>query len=295
MGMEARIVLHATDSAAGERAAAGAFARIAELDRTLSDYRADSELMRLGASSGGPPVRVSHDLFEVLERALALARETGGAFDPTAGPLVRLWRDARRAGRTPDPGDLREASARVGWGHVRLDTAARTVRLDLSGMALDLGAIAKGYAVDEALAVLRDRGVHRALVELGGEIAVGLPPPGRAGWRVEVVDAEPGQRRLLLREAAVSSSGDTEQFVVADGARHSHVLDPRTGRALTHGVTATVVAPDAFTADALATAVTVLEGEARATFIAAHPEARFHLRSAAERDTAPRQRQGGPG
>lgn len=279
MGMEARIVLHAPDRDAAERAAALAFARIAELDRALSDYRKDSELVRLDATAGGAAVPVSDDLFRVLGRALDLARETDGAFDPTAGPFVRLWREARRAGRTPEPAALRNAAAHVGWRHVRLDTAARTVRLALPDMALDLGGIAKGYAVDEALAVLRSRGVHRALVELGGEIAAGLPPPGQEGWRVEVADAEPEGRWVLLREAAISSSGDAAQFVEADGVRHSHVLDPRTGLALTHRATATVVAPDAFTADALATAVTVLDAERRRAFVASHPEATFYVRA----------------
>lgn len=278
MGTKARVVLYATDSTRADRAAAAAFARLAQLDRALSDYRMDSELSAISARAGAAAIPVGAELYEILRRALELAEETDGGFDVTAGPLSALWRAARLTGRSPAAVSLQQARELVGWRFLELDTVARTVRLARPGMRLDLGGIAKGYAVDRALDVLRGHGVDRALVALGGEIALGRAPPDRQGWRIAVGRDGSARGMLVLENVALSSSGDTEQFVELDGVRHSHVIDPRTGLGLTDGVAATVIAPDGMTADAYATIVTVLDPARRATFIAAHPEARFYVR-----------------
>lgn len=260
MGVVARILLYAPDESAAREAARAAFARVAALDSVMSDYRPGSELMRLSARSGGPPVRVSGELFHLLSLADSLSRLSDGAFDVTAGPLVRLWRAVRRTGTLPTEAERREAMSRVGWRHLHLDSAARTVRLDRPGMLLDLGGIAKGYAAQEAVRTLADRGVSRALVEMGGDLVAGAPPPGRRGWRVRI--ESPGSTApdsLLLAHAALSTSGDTEQFVEIDGVRYSHVVDPATGLGLRTRVVATVLAPDGATADALSTLLTVLD------------------------------------
>jgi thiamine biosynthesis lipoprotein len=286
MGVRARIVVYAPDELTAARAARAAFGRIAALDSVLSDYRPDSELMRLSARAGQGPVPVSRELFEVLSHAQRLARLSGGALDVTSGPLVRQWREARRTGTLPTPEARRAAAARVGWRAVRLDSAAQTVALLLSGIQLDLGAIAKGYAADAAIATLREHGVPRALVELGGDIVVGAPPPGRRGWRVRVADAGARDSSLLLAHAAVSTSGDTQQFVEIDGERYSHVVDPATGLGLRSRVAATVVAPDGVTADGLSTLLTVLGPDAGQALLAAHfPAVRAHIRRV---DTEPR-------
>src|SRR5215469_2833893 len=168
MGTRFGLVLYAPDEATARKARQAAFARIASLDASMSDYRQESELMRLCAKAGGPPVRVSDDLFFVLRRAEEVSRRSGGAFDVTVGPVVRLWRRARRTERLPDPDDLRQALAVVGYEKMRLDPQAQTVQLLKPGMLLDLGGIAKGYAADEALAALKRHGVTRALVAAGG-------------------------------------------------------------------------------------------------------------------------------
>src|SRR5205807_2426091 len=155
-----------------------AFARVASLDASMSDYRQESELMRLCAKAGGPPVRVSDELFFVLRRAEEVSRRSDGAFDVTVGPVVRLWRRARRTQKLPDRDQLAQALARVGYKNVRLDARARTVQLLKPGMQLDLGGIAKGYAADEALKALKKHGVTRALVAAGGDVAMSGPPPG---------------------------------------------------------------------------------------------------------------------
>jgi thiamine biosynthesis lipoprotein len=278
MGTEARVVLFARDRAHADSAAAAAFDRIAHIDRALSDYRMDSEVAAIAAAAGDTAVVVGDDLLRVLAVALAIARETGGAFDPTAGPLTALWREARRAGRMPDDSAVARATRLVGWRRVHLDTLAHTVRLARPGMRLDFGGIAKGFAADQALEVLRARGAARALVAFGGEVVAGDPPPGEAGWDITIADAGTGSASRRIANAAISSSGDAEQFIEIGGVRHSHVLDPRTGRPLTHGVAVTVLAPDGMTADAFATAAGVLDSAARAAFLRRHPSVRFDVR-----------------
>lgn len=263
MGVRTRLVVYAPDEPTAVRACTAAFQRIAELEDLLSDYRPTSELRRLCAQAGGPPVRVSAELFSVLRQAQDLARRSRGAFDVTVGPYVALWREARRTGKFPSGEELRRARRAVGWRKVQLDPKARTVRLRVPGMRLDLGGIAKGYAGDCALTVLRQHGLRRALFEAGGDLVVSGPPPGRRGWRVELPPSSPGGkgRVLTLAYAAVSTSGDTEQFVEFQGRRYSHIVDPRTGLGLTHRRMVTLVARTGLVADGLSTAVSVLGPE----------------------------------
>src|SRR5207248_3014190 len=150
-----------------------------------------------------------------LPISLALARQSDGAFDITVGPFVALWRSARRTGRLPNRAQLDSAARRVGWRKVHADSATRSIRLDTAGMRLDLGGIAKGYILDQALLVLGRYGVTRALIQAGGDIVAGDPPPGLPGWRVDVPGARPlvRARAAALARAALSLSGDTEQFV----------------------------------------------------------------------------------
>ncbi|HUG54947.1 MAG TPA: FAD:protein FMN transferase [Vicinamibacteria bacterium] len=266
MGTTFRIVLHASGEDEGRRAAEAAFARVAALEAALSDYRADSELMALCRRAGGPPVEVGPDLFRVLSSAQRWAERSAGAFDATAFPVVHLWRRARRIGQEPDPGELARARSLVGHAKLSLDAAAGTARLSEPGMCVDLGGIAKGFAADEAQAVLRGHGITSALVAAGGEVAVSGAPSGRTSWTVGVALPaalrDPDEPPLALRHAAVSTSGDAEQFVVLDGVRYSHIVDPRAGSPLTGRSAVAVVAPRGETADALATAVSVLGPEA---------------------------------
>jgi thiamine biosynthesis lipoprotein len=262
MGTEFQLVLYTPDESSANVASRAAFDRIAQLDAMLSDYRPESELMQLCANAGGPPVPVSDELFFVLSRSQDLARRTDGAFDVTVGPVVRLWRRARRQHKLPDPDRLLQARELVGHKKVQLDDQSRTVQLMKKGMQLDLGGIAKGHAADEAIAVLKKHGVTRALVAASGDIVVSAPPPGADGWTIGIGPLEdadgPPSEYLLLRDAAISTSGDTEQFVEIAGTRYSHIIDPRTGSALTERMHVTVVAPNGITSDSLATAVCVV-------------------------------------
>src|SRR5262245_10833783 len=209
MGSQVQLTLYAADEASAKRGATAAFARVAELDGIMSDYRPTSELMQLCLKAGGGPVPVSEDLFLVLSRAQEVSRRSGGAFDVTVGPVVKLWRRARKSFQLPDPDDLARARALVGYELVTLDPKARTVQLAKKGMQLDLGGIAKGYAADAALKVLKAHGCPRALVALSGDIVAGDPPPGEEGWKVGLAPLEgartPPARFIRLRNAAVST------------------------------------------------------------------------------------------
>lgn len=260
MAVPVRIVFYASDTATANRAAQEAFDEFARLNKILSDFDPQSELRRLCETSG-KWVPVSRDLWANLSPAQKLAQRTDGAFDVTIGPVVRLWRRARRRGELPDPDRLAEARALVGYKLLELDPKTRSARLAKPGMRLDLGGIAKGYAIDAAVRLLAKRGIDRALVDAGGDIAMGAPPPGKPGWRIGIgplkTDAPPS-RFLTLANIAVASSGDKWQFVEIDGRRYSHLIDPRTGVGLTDHSSVTVIAPDALTADSLASAVSVL-------------------------------------
>jgi thiamine biosynthesis lipoprotein len=275
MGTEFKIVFYATDSGTAQRASNAAFGRIVALDAIMSDYNPGSELMRLCRQAGGPPVKVSPDLFRVLSHAQQLARRSNGAFDITVGPIVRLWRDARRRGRLPERDRLDQARRLVGFENVKLNEKAKTAQLMKAGMLLDLGGIAKGDAADEAIAVLKAQGITSALVGGAGDIAVSAPPPGSAGWVIEVEPIDPKNaadaRFFLLRDGAVSTSGDLEQHVEIGGVRYSHIVDPRTGMGLTGRSSVTVVAPDGITADSLATAVSVLGPERGLKLVKSYP------------------------
>jgi FAD:protein FMN transferase len=220
-------------------------------------------------------VPVSRDLASVLASALAIAAETDGAFDPTAGAVVALWREARQTATLPDSARIRAALARTGWRNVAIDTAARTVRPAVTGIRLDFGGIAKGWAADEALAVLRSHGVIRALIDFGGEVVAGEAPPGERGWRV-LTGTDAGDT-VMLATRAISTSGATEQFVEIDGVRYSHVVDPRTGIGLTHGRSATVLAPSGWLADALATSASVVDSTGLERLRRTHSDAEIRV------------------
>jgi thiamine biosynthesis lipoprotein len=277
MGMPVRLVLYAGSAPAAREAAGGAFARIQTLERIFSDYQPDSELSRLhGRANGWVPV--SAELFEVLERAVEISRRTGGAFDPTIGPLVSLWRDARRTRQMPPPGDVAEARARVGWPHLELDAARRAIQFRVAGMRLDLGGIAKGYILHDAVRLLAARGLTRTLDEAGGDIAAGAAPPGRDGWQIDIPAAagidEPFRARAAqITRASLATSGPASQFVEIEGVRYSHVIDPRRGLGVTHDVVARVIVADGATADALATALAAAGRHGAPTILDRFPDA----------------------
>lgn len=257
MGVQARIVLYAPDRERAHEGAAAAFAEIARLDAIMSDYRPESELMRLSAAAPGEKVLVSDDLFRALQVAQEISEKSGGAFDVTVGPLTKLWRAVRQRGHLPTEEQLEQASSRTGRDKIAFDELSRSVRLLGENMLLDLGGIAKGYAADRAVKRLRAARLNRCLVALAGDIALGDSPPEDKGWLIEV-PLSPAPKQLRLSNCCVSTSGDLEQFIEIDGVRYSHIIDPRNGVGVTNRIMVTVIAAYGEYADALASACSVL-------------------------------------
>ncbi len=233
---------------------------VARIEGVMSPYIADSELSRVNAAAGGEPVVVSAELFGLVERAVALCVETDGVFDISFMPLGSIWDFRTEPFTPPSDEEIARAKALVDCRAIELDDQVGTLRLPEPGMAIGLGAVAKGYAVDRASAVLSAAGYANHLVNGGGDVlGRGAKPEGP--WVVGIRDPR-GQRaeligRMALRDRAMVTSGDYERFVELDGERVHHVIDPRTGRPASGVASATVVADSAERADALATALLV--------------------------------------
>jgi len=264
MGVECRVVVYHDDAAAADRAMAAALDEITRWDTILSDYKPDSESNRLCAMAGRGPQRVSGDLFSAVATSVRFSEVSVGAFDVTIGPLTQLWREAFRAGEWPDDDAIESARRRTNWRLVKLDP--RTISIDLAAeqMRLDFGGIGQGIAADHALRVLREHGCQVALVDISGDVALGDPPPGRDGWNIDVRfhDADAPEARLSLANCAVTTSGSSArsvEFAARPGARWSHIIDPRDGLPLQNAGGVCVIAPDATTADALATTFSVMD------------------------------------
>ena len=222
-----------TDAAALRAAASDALDEVDRVDRLMSHYRPESPLSRLNREAASGPVRVEPELFDFVAECLRYGRESGGAFDVTVGPLMKAWGLFEGDGRVPGARELAEARAAVGSRHVALDPVAGTIRFDRPGVALDLGGIAKGYAVDRVVALLRRRGVTAALVNGGGSSIYGLgSPAGRDAWKVKVQDPVRRERVALtvpLRNRALSVSGASGRGFERDGVFYGHIMDPRRG------------------------------------------------------------------
>ncbi|MAW61298.1 MAG: hypothetical protein CMJ94_10740 [Planctomycetes bacterium] len=286
MGTLFRIVVHGDRAEPLQAATAAAFARIDALDALLSDYRADSEVRQLAAAPPDTWQPISHELAAVLATGLRLAQLSEGAFDPTLGRLTQLWRRAKRQGELPTPDRLAEARAASGYRHLELDLDRPALRMRTAGMALDLGGIAKGYAIDEAMRVLQEAGIESALVDGGGDLRVSAPPPGQDAWQIAVEDGRGDRATVALVHAAIASSGDRYQFVEIAGRRYAHIIDPATGLGMTESCAATVTAPTCMEADALASAACVL-GADRLAVLHAWPGATIELHAAPARSSRP--------
>jgi thiamine biosynthesis lipoprotein len=240
--------------------------RLERVNGLMSTWDPDSELSRLNAHTGPGPFPVSADTMQVLALARAVSQRTGGAFDVTVGPLVAAWgfgAGARLPGQGPDAAELRELRSRVGYQMLELDEADGTVTKARPDLRCDLSAIAKGYGVDEVARGLEGLGWTDYLVEVGGEVRVRGERPEGGPWRVGIERPDQAMRMVqgvvALRDRSMATSGDYRNFYEVEGERRSHIVDPRTGRPVTHGVASvSVVAREAVLADAWATALTVL-------------------------------------
>lgn len=271
MGTVFTITLYVVDEAAGGQAADKAFARVVQLNDIMTDYDRDSELMRFCLAPYGQPVMLGEDLFTVIAKAQSVAEQTDGAFDITLGPIIRLWRRARRQRELPPPELIAAAKAVSGYRNLQLNARKRTATLLKPDMVLDLGGIAKGYAAEAALKVLKQEGVPCAMVAASGDLAIGEAPPGREGWNIGIdsIDATEGRhsRIVSVKNCGLSTSGDTEQFTEIGGQRYSHIVDPKTGIGLRERIGVTVIAKTSTDTDMQATTISVLGAERGLRFV----------------------------
>ncbi len=257
MGVDVTVKVVAPEASDRLAAARLAMAEVRACDEALSDWQASSECRRLPRTAGAATI-ASERLFTATARSIEIARATEGRFDPTISPIVQAWRTARAKGALPDTATVDAARSRVGWQHVGLDARARTITFGCDGMALDFGGIGKGFAAQRASAAMVASGQPKHLVAVAGDLVAGpVAPLGKLGWTIRKEDGLDEPFELVLLGEAVSTSGDLEQFIEIDGVRHSHIIDPRTGRSLRERTASCVRGPDGATCDALATALCV--------------------------------------
>ncbi len=260
MGTPIEIKARGADEAATQAAINAAYDEIARLARLMSHWRTDSQLARINAEAGKAPVVVAPEVLDVIERAIGASRVTGGAFDITMQSVGSLWGIDGEHPRVPSKQEIQEALRHVGYRHVRVDEAARTVFLDEAGVRIGLGGIAKGYAVDRAVTKLRERGIRSAVVNAGGDMAL-LGTDGDRPWRVGIKDPWHPERTLgwfYASDTTVHTSGDYERFIVVGKKRYHHILNPKDGYPARAARSVTVVTPDGTLGDALSTGVFVL-------------------------------------
>jgi thiamine biosynthesis lipoprotein len=271
-------------SAAADVVFRALFSRLRELEDIFSANRPGTDLDRINQNAGIVATAAPPELIDLLEKARFYAELSGGAFDPSIGPLVKLWGIGSEDARVPDQAEIEAVLPLINWRDIIIDREARTVFLNKPGMALDLGAIAKGYAADEAVRIVEEAGLSRAIIDLGGNIfAYGVKEPGRNGapdtpWRVGVQN--PLEERgayigvLEVLNKTVVTSGMYERFLETGGRRYHHILSPETGYPSDKGLlSVTIVADRSADADALSTAAFVLGYEAGSVLVSAIPGA----------------------
>ena len=249
------IILYGYDRGKMEAAIDSAFGELHRLDKMLSNYMQDSEWCVINREAPLRPVAISPELFDLLTACLEYSRQSEGAFDITTGRLMRVWRFYKGKGELPDRGDLAEALNHVGYRHLLLDPATKTVRFGRPGLEVDPGGIGKGYAVDRMVDVLRRSGFSVGFVAASGSslYGIGAPPTEPMGWEVNIADPWGFQRplaKVFLKDMSISTSGSYERYFRANGQTYSHIIDPRTGFPA-HGTSqVSVVAPRAIESEA---------------------------------------------
>lgn len=257
MGTEFQIILYAKNDSLSQTAADAAFSKIEDLNSILSDYIDDSELNSLSNTAGtNHTIHVSDPLFYILKRSEEISNHTNGFFDITIGPFSKIWRGINREldPNLPDKQELKLAQERVGYQYIELNDENQTVKLLKSGMRLDPGGIGKGFASDQGLETIREYGISKALINAGGDISVGDPPPEKDGWKIAIPVFNQPHINLIISNKAVITSGSLHQHVEIDGVKYSHIINPKTGLGNTNQIQVTVVSKNGTDADAYATA-----------------------------------------
>ncbi len=247
------------------------FATIDKLEKLLNYFSPDSEITAINNASGKSPVRVSSETMDIIIKAVQIADYTDGAFDPTVGPVIKLWGFSRQGpGPSIPSGDRIENALRlVDYKKIKIDTDALEVFLEEKGMELDLGGITKGYAADMAIEAIKEEGIKAALVAISGDIKGFGLKPDMLPWKVGIKRPRSTEKKadpekedifasLYIRDKAISTSGDYQRFFIKKGKRYHHILDPRIGYSTSDVMSVSVIAPYSFMADALSTGIFVI-------------------------------------
>jgi len=264
------------------------FEEIDAIDEQMSNYKSQSELSQINREATSRAVQVEPSLFRLIQKSLQYSEDTGGAFDITVGPLMKAWGFFRGEGRVPSAEELHTVLARVGYQHIKLDPLGRTIEFDVPGVELDLGGIAKGYAVDRAVGILRENGITAALVSSGMSSIYALgAPPNEVGWKIVVrdpFDSAVAADVVYLKNFSMSTSGNYNKFFKLGGRTYSHIMDPHTGMPVENMLATTVFAANATDSDALSK-LYVLGTEGSRQYLAAHPDiqALFYLPAGSEK------------
>jgi len=272
MGTRVSVELWADDEARGRELVALVMGEYRRIDEAMSTYKPDSEISRVNAGAAEAPIEISDELFRLVERSLELSKASGGAFDITYDSVGYLY--DFRARRRPTDAEIAERLDAIDYRHVVLDRERRTIFFKTKGVRINLGGIAKGYVVERAAAMLRERGVEHALLNAGGDTRVVGDRRGQpwiVGIRHPRVDDEV-VTRLPLVDEAISTGGDYERYFEENGRRYHHILNPATGRPTEGILTVTVIGPDGTMTDGLDTAIFVLGAEKGLELIEAYPE-----------------------
>jgi len=275
MGTEFTVAVYGRDQNFLAETVEQVFEEIDRIDQQMSNYKPESELSQINRLAASQDVLVTPNLFALLQTSLHYSEETGGGFDITVGPLMKAWGFFRGQGRVPSPAELKEVLKHVGYQHVKLDPARRTIHFDVPGIELDLGGIAKGYAVDRAVRVLRDNGITSAFVSSGMSSIYALgAPPGEKGWKITLRDPFDEKKAAdvaYLKNYSMSVSGNYNKFFKLGGKMYSHIMDPHTGMPVEGMLSTTVFVATGTDSDALSK-LYVLGVEGSRRYLATHPD-----------------------
>lgn len=263
MGTQFKIIVYSADSIQTQFIVNQSIKKIDELNQIFSDYEANSEISQLSSSAGtNKKIKVSPELWYVLRHAKKFSKKSNGAFDISIGPLSKLWRSMFRRKEIFNGVKIKAAKDKVDYQKIKFYPFFKKIKLVQKGMRLDAGGIAKGFTVDEIVKILQQNGFYQILVDGGGDLFIGNPPPYQAGWTIQVrQEDETGtsvKKELILKNIAIASSGDTFRFLEWEGKKYSHIIDPRTGYGVRDQKIINVVASSCMIADAAASTLSVL-------------------------------------
>jgi thiamine biosynthesis lipoprotein len=290
MGTFARVIIIANDKETAQTCAKNAFEEIDKVDNLMSAYKEDSEISLVNKEAFQKEIPVSESTYEVLQKSVEFGKLTDGAFDITLGPLIALFRNEKETQIASTQEEIEQTQSKVGYEKLILNEQNRTVKFDIDGMKLDLGGIAKGYAIDKAFEAIKKSGALGAMVDIGGDVrCFGQPSKGKENWVIGIQNPDLKENttssiilKLKILEGAITTSGDYQQFAVIDGKRQSHIIDRQTGSGAEGPSSVTIITDNATDADALATAVSVMGIEKGLALIEKLPNTEAILLSSGE-------------